>query len=186
MRVMPLGAQAANRAGRSAGAAWRYVAQDGRRGLRGKNGSVRKPGSHRRQCTGSVMMKAAPAAPFKVPQPEFLLQFLVIALNNPAVFGEIDQFAERCLGWKRGKPVFRGLLFLLGPFHQKPFFRMRLGAPVIAVSGPYTKGGEAGDEFVFHASSPRDIRPCLRGQRQGELFCAERLMLRVSLQKSGR
>ena len=134
---------------------------------------------------GSVMMKAAPAAPFKVPQPEFLLQFLVIALNNPAVFGEIDQIAERCVGGKRGQPVLRRLLFLLWPFDQKPFFRMRLGAPVIAVSGPYTKSGEAGYEFVFHALSPRDIRPCLRGQRQGEFFCAERLMFRVSSQKSG-
>jgi hypothetical protein len=47
---------------------------------------------------------------------------------------------------------------------------MRLGAPVIAVSGPYTKSGEAGDEFVFHALSPRDVRPCLRGRDKASSF----------------
>src|SRR5947209_11852798 len=98
-----------------------------------------------------MMMKAAPATPFKVPQPEFLFQFLVIAFDNPAVFGEIDQFVERDIGWKCGKPVLRRFLFFPWPFDQKPFFRMRLGAPVIAVSGPDTKSGEAGDEFVFHS-----------------------------------
>ena len=37
------------------------------------------------------MMKSAPAASFKVSQTEFLLQFLVIAFDDPAMFGEIDQ-----------------------------------------------------------------------------------------------
>ena len=61
-------------------------------------------------------MKSAPAAPFKVPQteflPEFLPEFLVIAFDDPAVFGEIDQITERRVSRQRGEPVFCGFLLL--------------------------------------------------------------------------
>ena len=87
-------------------------------------------------------MKSAPAASFKVSQTEFLLQFLVIAFDDPAMFGEIDQITERRVNRERGEPVFRGFLLLRRPFDEKPFFRVRLGAPVIAMSGPDTNGGE--------------------------------------------
>src|SRR5580692_937625 len=90
---------------------------------------------------GGVMMKSAPAAPFKVAQTEFLLQFLVIAFDNPAMFGEIDQITERRVNRERGEPVFRRFLFLRRPFDEEPFFRVRLGAPVIPVSRSDTKGG---------------------------------------------
>ena len=40
---------------------------------------------------GGVMMKAAPAAPFVVPQSHFLLDLLVVALDDPALLGGCDQ-----------------------------------------------------------------------------------------------
>src|SRR3981081_14211 len=90
----------------------------------------------------SMVMKSPPAASFKVPQSEFLLQLLVIAFDDPAMFGEIDQFTELRIGWKCGKPVLRGFLLLFWPFDEEPFLRMWLGAPVVAMSGSDTRGSE--------------------------------------------
>ena len=38
------------------------------------------------------MMKAAPTASLVVAQPEFLLQFLVIPFDDPAMFGQMHKF----------------------------------------------------------------------------------------------
>ena len=133
----------------------------------------------------SVMMKSAPAASFKVPQSEFLFQFLVIAFDDPAVFGEIDQITERRVSRQRGEPVFCGLLFLRGPFDEEPFFRMRLGAPVVSVGGADTNGSEPGNELVLYALPPGNALPLLRvGSDNASSFCAYRLMLRISSQRS--
>ena len=35
-----------------------------------------------------VMVKPSPAAAFKVPQPQFLLQFFVVSFNDPSSFGD--------------------------------------------------------------------------------------------------
>ena len=37
------------------------------------------------------MVEAAPAAPFEVAQPDLLFELLIVALDAPAQFGEIDQ-----------------------------------------------------------------------------------------------
>ena len=38
-----------------------------------------------------MMMKPAPASSFKVAESEFLLQFFVITLDNPALLGQTHQ-----------------------------------------------------------------------------------------------
>src|ERR1700733_8772846 len=118
----------------------------------------------RGNAQGGVVMKSAPAAPFKVPQTEFLLQFLVIAFDDPAVFGEIDQITERRVSRQCGEPVFCGFLLLRRPFDEEPFFRVRFGAPVIPMSGPDTKSGEPGSELLLYSLSPGNVLPCLSGQ----------------------
>jgi hypothetical protein len=40
------------------------------------------------------MMEASPSAPFVEAEPDLLLVFLVIALDAPAHFGDIDQPTE--------------------------------------------------------------------------------------------
>ena len=40
------------------------------------------------------MMEAAPPAPFEVPKPDFLLEFMIVALDTPAQLGGVDQPAE--------------------------------------------------------------------------------------------
>ena len=45
-----------------------------------------------------VVMEAAPTTPFKVAEPNLLLKLLIVALDAPAQFGDVDQPAERrCL-----------------------------------------------------------------------------------------
>ena len=52
------------------------------------------PLSHQEPIGGDaerrMVVKAAPAAPFVVSQSQFLLEFLVVALNDPALFGQSD------------------------------------------------------------------------------------------------
>ena len=48
------------------------------------------------------MMKAAPTTSFIVAQPKFLLQFLIIPLDDPAMFGQMHQFPETEIGWQSG------------------------------------------------------------------------------------
>ena len=137
------------------------MAGAGRGGKTAPFGNQKAVGSN---TQSGVMMKPPPAASFKVSQAEFLFQFLVIAFDNPAVFGEINQFTERGIGWKRRQPVLQRLLFFRRPFDEKPFFRVRLGAPVIAVSGPDSHSGKSGDQLVLRALSPGDMSPCVGGQ----------------------
>jgi hypothetical protein len=54
-----------------------------------------------------VMMKSAPAACFIVAEPEFLLQFLIVALNPPAQLGQIDEIPQRHNGRQSGQPALR-------------------------------------------------------------------------------
>jgi len=54
-----------------------------------------------------VVVKAAPAAAFKVAQAEFLLQFLIVAFDDPALFGQRDQIAQLAVFRQIGHPVFR-------------------------------------------------------------------------------
>src|SRR5450432_1585116 len=39
-------------------------------------------------------MEAAPSAPFEMPEPDLLLEFLIVALDAPAQLGDVDQPAE--------------------------------------------------------------------------------------------
>jgi hypothetical protein len=75
---------------------------------------------------GGVMVKAAPTARFKMPEPDLLLEFLIIALDASAQLGDIDQARKADLFRKRGEPVFDRLPLTLGPFDQQPFLRRAL------------------------------------------------------------
>ena len=71
------------------------------------------------------MMEAAPSAPFEMPEPDLLLELLIVALDAPAQLGEIDQAVEGDVLRKRREPVFGRLVLALRPLDQQPFFRPR-------------------------------------------------------------
>ena len=49
------------------------------------------------------MMEAAPAPSFVVTKPDLLLELLIVALDAPAQFGDVDQPAERDVASSRNR-----------------------------------------------------------------------------------
>lgn len=67
---------------------------------------------------GGMMVKPAPASPFIMTQPEFLLEFFVVALDDPTMFGQAHQISKFGLRRQRGEPVFGGSWLRTEPFDQ--------------------------------------------------------------------
>src|SRR5215211_2862284 len=114
------------------------------------------------------MVEAAPAAALVVPEPQFLLELLVVAFDAPPELGEFDQAREADLLWQRREPVLGGLLLAFRPLNQEPFLRARLIQPVIAMSGSHPHPCETRGEPVGYALAPSDLSPrrLLKRQRQ--------------------
>ena len=76
-------------------------------------------------------MKAAPSPSFKMPQPDFLLEFLIVAFDPPTQLGNFDEPTKRDVSRKRRQPVFDRILLAVGPFDQKPLLRSGVGKPAV-------------------------------------------------------
>ena len=113
------------------------------------------------------MVKAAPAASFVVAQSQLLLEFLIVAFDDPAMFGHLHQRLQRGLRRQGGQPVFGGLRFFLRPFDQEPFFRMWFGALVIAMGRAHADRGESRAQSFLAALAPADLLPGRSRQRRG-------------------
>src|SRR4029077_6109354 len=85
-----------------------------------------------------MMMKTAPASAFVMSQSQFLLEFLIVPLNDPALLGQFDQVGEGGLCGQGRKPVLVRLLFPSGPFDEQPLLRMGFRLPVIAMGRTHT------------------------------------------------
>ena len=85
--VMPFGARPANRGAGSGQESSRRVAPVGR----GRRGGKTAPLDHEEAVSGnaegSVVMESSPAAALIMSQSQFLFQFFIVALDDPAVFG---------------------------------------------------------------------------------------------------
>src|SRR3954449_3216478 len=112
------------------------------------------------------MMEATPAPSFVVPEAEFLFQLLVIALDPPTQFREIDQAIEGHVRREGGQPVFGGLGLTLGPFDQQPFLLPRLGPPLVAVGGPHPNPGKARGQRSRASLAPANPLPVRRRQTE--------------------
>ena len=107
-----------------------------------------------------VMVEAAPAAALEVPEPEFLLELLVVAFDAPPELGELDQALEADILRQRREPVFGGLLLSFRPLDQEPFLRARFAQPVVAMSGSHPHACKARGEPIGCALAPGDLSPC--------------------------
>jgi hypothetical protein len=117
-----------------------------------------------------VVVKAAPAAAFEMAQAKFLLQFLVIAFGDPALFSERDQLVQRNAFRQVRHPVFARFGFPAGPFDQQPFLFSRLVELVIPMCGADAHAGNAGAQGAACAFPPSDGFPGFGRQPQGQLF----------------
>src|SRR5512144_627281 len=126
------------------------------------------------------MMEAAPAASLVVPQAEFLFQLLVIALDPPAQFGQIDQAIERHVRRDGGEPILGGLGLALGPFDQQPFLLPRRGPPRVTMGGPYPNPGKARCQHSRTALTPGECLPACQRQAERKPLNTNRLVFTVA------
>src|SRR5450631_4057731 len=104
------------------------------------------------------MMKAAPAASLIVSEPDLLLELLIVALNAPAQFSEIDQLAEADLLRQGREPVFGRFLFALRPLDQQPLLRSVFSQAVtMSNQNPHPRKARA--QPVGRTFPPLDLAP---------------------------
>src|SRR5271167_231354 len=107
------------------------------------------------------MMEATPPASFIVPEPDLLLELLIIALDAPAQLGGVDQIAEWDAARQGREPVLGRLVLALGPLDQQPFFG-RLAGPFMARCNVNTHTRKPGGQPFIAALPPLDGAPsCL-------------------------
>src|SRR4051812_39519343 len=126
------------------------------------------------------MVETAPAASLVVSQAEFLFQLLVIALDAPAQFGDIDQAIEGHVRQDGGQPVFGGLRVALRPFDQQPFLVPRLRPPLVTMGGPHPNPGKARGQRACASLAPGNRLPAGRRQAERKRLDTNRTVLGIA------
>ena len=150
------------------------LSEGGIRSLFGDQESVGRDAERR------MVMKAPPASSFIVIEAEFLLEFLIVALDPPAHFGGCNEDCEVGIRRQGRKPIFGRRAFALRPFDEQPFFGIGLRAPVVPMRGPHAQDGEPGMQGFVDAFAPCDVTPGVSRQRLRQLSGRLRLVLRVA------
>jgi hypothetical protein len=114
-----------------------------------------------RDAQRGVMVEAPPPPPFEMPQPDFLLEFLIVAFDPPAKLGNIDELTKRDAFWKSRQPIFDRLFRAIGPFDQQKLFGPTVGEPVIPMRDRMRTRAKRGDNFDSLLALPRAGRPTL-------------------------
>ena len=94
------------------------------------------------------MVKTAPASSFVMTKSEFLLEFFVVALDDPAMFRYAHQIFQLGGLGQSGEPVLGRLGFLAGPLDEEPFLGTRFTTPVIAMSRTDAKRCKTGAQCL--------------------------------------
>src|SRR5262249_10525887 len=135
---------------------------------------------------GGVMMKATPAAALIVAEPDLLLEFLIVAFDAPAQFGEIDQTGEADVLGQSRQPILCRLLLALGPFDQQPFLRPGLTAIEVTPGDTNTQARKARSERSVRSFPPCDHSPGSGRKAERKVFDGDWPMLGIAAQALGR
>src|ERR1700722_15496457 len=124
------------------------------------------------------MMKSTPPTPLEVSKAELLLEILVVTLNAPAHFGNVNQMFDcRRIG-QCGKPVFGWLGFANGPLDKQPFLISRRSPPIVTVRGPHAQRRKAGTQGGTRAFAPRNRVIAGWFERKRKVFDCDRIVSR--------
>jgi len=115
-------------------------------------------------------MEAAPPAPFKVAEPDLLFEFLIVALDAPTQFGDVNQSVEGDVLGKGRKPIFGRLVLALWSLDQQPLFRPAFGEIVIAMRHTNAHARKARGQVLGRTLPPLDRAPSALWQAEGELL----------------
>src|SRR5579872_302847 len=133
-----------------------------------------------------MMMKPAPTPALEMSQPQFLLQFFVVAFDDPTLLGQTDQILDFHGDGQGRQPILRGLGFAFRPLEQQPLFGTRLGALFIPVRRTDTQQSKSRTEPMFRAFSPSDVFPRLFRQTLRQRQYGDGGMIRIASQALGR
>src|ERR1700747_1123407 len=122
------------------------------------------------------MMEAPPASPFKMPKPDLLLELLIVALDAPAHFGEIDQTGEADVPRQRRKPIIRRLLLAFGPFDQQPFVRPGFAAMEVSFGNAHAQARKARSQWRVGSLAPGNSSSSLGWEVDSKLLPLDRPM----------
>src|SRR4029077_19481121 len=122
-----------------------------------------------RDAQRGVMVEATPSAAFKMPEPDLLLEFLIITLNAPTQLGGVNQIAQRNVSRQGRERVLGRFLLALGPLDQQPFLGRFLGTVVARCNMNTHTCKPRGQPFIG-AFPPFDRAPCFRTQSEGEIL----------------
>ena len=110
-------------------------------------------------------------------EPDLLLQSLIIALDTPAQFGDVHQFAEADIFGSVDKLVLGGFLFAFGLILTNSHLPAEeVGEGVVSMRGANAHAGEARRQPLAVALAPRDLAPGAPGQAESAFFDEHRLM----------
>src|ERR1700746_1848026 len=114
------------------------------------------------------MMEAAPAAALIMPESDFLLEIVIIALDAPAQLGEVDEAAERHVAVDGCEPELGGRSLALGPLDQQRLF----GEPCFTFlrGNAHAHAGKARSQRLVRAFAPSDGAPGVLGQPECQCF----------------
>src|SRR6516164_10500921 len=115
------------------------------------------------------MLEAPPPPALEMIQPEFVLEFLVVALDAPPQLREADEVSDRDRLRQRRQPVLRRLGVALGPLDQQPLFGPGRGALFVAMRRPDAEPCEPRAHRPPGAFAPRHNPPGGRRQFGGQL-----------------
>src|SRR5258708_30351339 len=105
------------------------------------------------------MVESPPSASLVVAKPDLLFEVLVVALDAPAHFDNVDKTPERRLGGKRRQPVLGGFGLRLRPFDQQRFLPLLGLAP--NWRGAHAVASKSRVQRIRRTNSPGDTSPGL-------------------------
>ncbi len=132
------------------------------------------------------MVDATPAAALEVGQAQFLLEFLVVALNAPAAFRRRHQGRQGGGLGQRRQPVLRWLGLARRPLDQQPLLGAGLWSPRVPMRGVEADGGEARGQRPPAALAPGHPPPRRRRDGVRARLDRDRLVGRRPTHPSGR
>src|SRR6187402_3022262 len=100
-------------------------------------------------------MKARPRAPLEVIEPEFPLQFLIVAFDAPPQFANAHQGGQRRRRGQRGEVILRGRGLSARPLAQEPDLWAWAGAFGVTMGEMHADRGEARGLLSARAFAPR-------------------------------
>src|SRR2546422_2682211 len=129
------------------------------------------------------MVKTSPAPTFVMSQSQLLLQFLVVAFDNPTVFRSFHQLAQCGTDRESREPVLGRFALSLRPFDQQPFFVTRCASPIVPMSRSHSQCRKTGAQFLLRPLTPGDRSPILGRQGKSHLLDRNRLMFSIPAQQ---